>query len=676
MPNRHAVICGEAHDGNLPFEGRPLRLRLWGESANVRLRISDISWKLLAPLPDSIADLVEIASYVYCADKSIPRGGDGVQSLGSEWRRELHFRIPVRHHSFWASARARSALESTLGFLTEDEYTFEFEPASPIRPGDQQPLFSPNEQIDDVLLFSGGLDSLAGAVRDAVTNGHRVALVSHCSNPKTSAIQRKLLGDLAKHTRFAPLHVPVRISRSGNARADETQRSRSFLYVSIAAAVASALGRNHVRFYENGIVSINLPIAPQVVGSKATRTTHPRVMHDFAQLLSLATGGPFVVENPFVFKTRGEVVKSLLDADCGDLISKTVSCVHTIQMSNDHPHCGSCSQCIGRRFAVLAAGATRHEPGGPDQMYRVELLSGPRPRGESQTMLSSFVESSLEFGRLSVPAFLSRYGEITRALPYLGSSRASAAHELHGLHRRHAEEVGRVIDEAIKTHSKQILSRSLPPSCLLTMVCDRSAACDDQTLLDLASAPIEEAPNTFRRCGQAWRVRYQRRAEFILVPTKGTAYLHLLLGSPGVPIPASALACQVAKDPNLYQLGDAGNRADSKALAAYRVQYERLKQELAEARELGLDEVVNRVRADMDWIAAEVQKSKGLGGALRLLKDDRNKARKAVSVRIKDTVTEIAKYDRTLADHLTPPRLQLGSSPCYDPGDGGPEWET
>lgn len=186
----------------------------------------------------------------------------------------------------------------------------------------------------------------------------------------------------------------------------------------------------------------------------------------------------------------------------------------------------------------------------------------------------------------------------------------------------------------------------------------------------------EVARNTFQRCGQVWKVRYEGREEFILVPTKGTAYLHLLLSSPGVPIPASALACQVAKNPNLYQLGDAGVRADSQALAAYRVEYDRLTQNLAEARELGMKDVEDRTRTEMDWLVREIQRSKGLGGSLRQLKDDRDKARKAVSATITRAIGVIDKYDPALADHLTRPRLKLGSSPCYDPGENGPKRET
>ena len=84
---------------------------------------------------------------------------------------------------------------------------------------------------------------------------------------------------------------------------------RSFLYVSIGATVAQMLGQRNVRFYENGVVSLNLPVSAQVVGSRATRTTHPRVLEDFGKLIGLVAGSTFTVENPFKWQTKGEVIE-------------------------------------------------------------------------------------------------------------------------------------------------------------------------------------------------------------------------------------------------------------------------------------------------------------------------------------------------------------------------------
>jgi hypothetical protein len=65
-----------------------------------------------------------------------------------------------------------------------------------------------------------------------------------------------------------------------------TQRSRSFLYAALGATVAAMVGRDRIRFYENGVVSLNLPVSAQAIGARATRTTHPRVLNGFAELFT------------------------------------------------------------------------------------------------------------------------------------------------------------------------------------------------------------------------------------------------------------------------------------------------------------------------------------------------------------------------------------------------------
>jgi hypothetical protein len=86
----------------------------------------------------------------------------------------------------WGKDSVREALVETLGFLSEDEYSFDFRQATMstgLQPylGFSDPsaqAISPNE----VILFSGGLDSLAGTVDELIGNNKKVALVSHQSS--------------------------------------------------------------------------------------------------------------------------------------------------------------------------------------------------------------------------------------------------------------------------------------------------------------------------------------------------------------------------------------------------------------------------------------------------------------------------------------------------------------
>ena len=177
-----------------------LNLNLHGSSANVRLEIGDISRRLLANISDVHADLLEIASYIYAADSAIPRGGNTDAQLGARWRRKLRFVIPVRQPNLWSSDPVLSALVETISFLSDDDYEFEFrllENPPPVEgyfafTGDEDVRFTP----DEVILFSGGLDSFAGTVEELVAHGKKVALVSHRSASKIVNAQKYLINEL------------------------------------------------------------------------------------------------------------------------------------------------------------------------------------------------------------------------------------------------------------------------------------------------------------------------------------------------------------------------------------------------------------------------------------------------------------------------------------------------
>jgi Queuosine biosynthesis protein QueC len=265
------------------------------------------------------------------------------------------------------------------------------------------------------------------------------------------------------------MHVPVLVTRQGPLRAQEyTQRSRSFLYAVLACVVARLFGRGRFRFFENGVVSINLPISEQVVGARATRSTHPLVLDYFPKFFSAAIDKPIEVDNPFIWKTKEDVVRSIVDHGCGGLIKPTVSCTRARDITKLHTHCGCCSQCLDRRFAILAANVAEHDP---VEMYKVELLAGPRDKADDKTMAESYVRTALELRELGDLAFFGRFGgETARVLACFPSLSADeAGRRVFDLHQRHARAIGDVLRAAVEGHSAQLVDRSLPPSSLLMM---------------------------------------------------------------------------------------------------------------------------------------------------------------------------------------------------------------
>ena len=358
-----------------------LHLALDGRSQNITLKLEDVSKRLVAKVPGLLIDLVEIATYVYCADQATSRGGEAQAGMGSDWRRRFRFVIPVRHPGHWNDPKVLAPLCDAISFLSDDDYEFEFQEATnPVELANYLELSedSGTFKADEVALFSGGLDSLSGAVEELSDGKKNVALVSHRSSPKIFEFQKQLVEELRRKFPKRLMHIPVLVTRREPLQVHEyTQRSRSFLYAALACVVTQLFGKNRIRFFENGVVSINLPIAEQVVGARATRTTHPLVLELFRRFFSAAIGIRVEIENPFVWKTKAEVIRSILDHGCGPLIKHTVSCTRSYDITRLHTHCGCCSQCIDRRFGIIAAGAAELDP---VEMYKIELLTGERER--------------------------------------------------------------------------------------------------------------------------------------------------------------------------------------------------------------------------------------------------------------------------------------------------------
>ena len=475
MPKReHLVLCGGVQERSA--SGRHVvRLNLHGSTANVRLRISDIAQKLLVSVPDRLLDLIEIATYVYAADGAISRGGPTDREMGAHWRRSLVFRIPVRQPELWGSEPLSSGLAETLSFLSDEQYAFEF-----VALNDPPPLaayleFTPTGETtfspDEVILFSGGLDSFSGAVEEVIGRRNKVVLVSHRSDPKVAEARKQLVEGLRKRAGYdRVLHVPVLATLTGKLNVEPTHRTRSFLFAALGAAIGRLFGLDRLRFFENGVVSLNLPPVEQVVGVRATRTTHPQALAGFRRILAAALGVPIDVSNPFLWLTKAEVIRQIAGHECADLIRYTRSCTRVRDMTILHPHCGKCSQCIDRRFSILAAGQAADDPA---DAYNVELFTGERPPGPDREMALAYVRSASKVARMDDEAFFAEFGEVSRFVGYFPEPADLVATQVLNLHRRHASTVCRIFDDAISQHASALREGSLPECCLLVLKLSR-----------------------------------------------------------------------------------------------------------------------------------------------------------------------------------------------------------
>lgn len=699
MQDKRYVLCGNVSAQGISEDpARDLRLRLSGRPGhgNITLRIEDVHSKLFSSVPSRFHDLLEIATYVYSADQVIRRGADDVDTFGDGWRRDLHFVVPVRDPDFWSSAQVQDTLCSTLGFLSDDQYRFDFVKLDQEHPFQQYLQFDDTQQVygkpEQVVMFSGGLDSLAGAIDEVVNQKRRVLLVTHKSTSKLNKRHRTLEQMLAeKAGDNVPHRISVRVHKAKELNHEYTQRSRSFLYVSIGATIARMLNLKSVRFYENGVISLNLPVCAQVVGGRATRTTHPRVMKGFQDLLSLVAGEPFTVENPYIWKTKADVVKIITDAGCHDLIKHSMTCTHTWEMTNQHTHCGGCSQCIDRRFAILAAKADQHDP---VEHYKVDVFTQSRDKGEDKIMAAAYLERANQVKNLTdVTQFVSSYPDVGRVLKYLNySSAGQAAQRVFDLYKRHADEVTGALDELGRRYFTQIRERSLPGDCLLRTVYESASVNSVPAVISMEKQP----ENFFRKRGAVWETRFQGRNTICLLNVdKGAEYINLLLAFPDremsvyeiavgnavntIEQPAgSGIAPEDIEDG--YQvtqgipLGDAGDVADRRALNECKQQARELFEEMEEARERGDHARIEEIEKEMAALVKYIEGGKGLGGRQRRVGDKRKNVRDAFRNAVDRAIRQIEKYDKPLAEHLKA-SIKYGNEVVYRP-DMAITWEV
>ena len=194
------------------------------------------------------------------------------------------------------------------------------------------------------------------AAVEAIQSGRRPLLVSHRTSPATDARRHRLVQELRQRYPDGSLpEIGAWIHRRGKEASERAQRTRSFLFASLAGACAHHLGIREVVLADNGVVSLNLPINRQFTGALASRSTHPKFLRLFNALLVEVFADPPRVRNPLWNRTRSEALRLLVESDNADLLEATISCSCARGLTRAMPQCGYCSQCVDRATAAPPA---------------------------------------------------------------------------------------------------------------------------------------------------------------------------------------------------------------------------------------------------------------------------------------------------------------------------------
>jgi len=655
-----------------------------GPSANLNLRAQSLAGTVLTKVEDRAADLVRIASYVYAADREISRGGSA-DVYGKQWRRHIAMCLPVTDPGFWAQESIRARLATTLSFLTDDTWEFEFSPGSP--ENRQLPLDLREHVVlsnpDSVILFSGGADSLCTTVEAVSARGEKPVLVSHRSSLMVDSRQKALVAHLRHRLGASDFpHLSFWVHRKGSDAVDTSQRSRGFLFASLGAAVAGELSISRVLLGDNGVVSLNLPISGQLVGALASRSTHPKFIRLFNDLVTEVLQSRVRVSNPLNARTRPEVLAILPPANAQELLQKTTSCSRVRGQPSAKPHCGFCFQCVDRRFGSIAAGLEEHDL---EERYGLDIFCEALREGEARTTAESYLRFARGIAELSDEQILIEYPQLHDCILPDDPAPHETACQLVGMLKRHAESVIAVVAEMVARRKHELAAGSLPQDCLLRLATAGPPP-------EPAEIPTED--NAFRREGHYWTVVF-RGTTRRFKNAKGLAYIARLLRTPGREFhvmdlvqfevgqptsagsdPYSEMSSEQLATEGLSISGQStkGTGLDAQAKAEYQHHLEDLREELREAEQFNDLERAAKVQEEIEFIEQELAAAYGLGGKPRKRGDLNERARQAVSAAIHRSLRTIETALPELGRHLRNV-LKIGLFCSYVP-DPPTTWVT
>lgn len=386
-------------------------------------------------------DLLVVAAHVHAADTRISRAKESQDS----WTRELRLVVPVSDPDRWTDAN--ETLVKALGFLTGDRWTVGFR-ARPTRFATivegPPPLLPP--VFDAVSLFSGGLDSLIGAI-DLLEAGNTPLLISHAGEGAVSKAQETLFDRLKTQypgRQFDRLRLWMNFPNDlvTNVEPENSTRGRSFLFFALGIFAGSGLGSNFVlRVPENGLIALNVPLDPLRLGSNSTRTTHPYYIARWNQLL-VQLGITGHVENKYWDKTKGEMAIACRNPTLlATLAPDSLSCSSPAKgrwQGLPTQHCGFCLPCLIRRAALDAAWGRGHD----STPYTVaDLRAHPFDTNDAvgqQVRSFQFAIERLRARPDLAKVLIHKPGPLSEEVGHLD--------QLAGVYRRGLEEVGHLIE--------------------------------------------------------------------------------------------------------------------------------------------------------------------------------------------------------------------------------------
>ncbi len=291
-----------------------------------------------APLTPRVLDLMDLVGAIYRIESQVPQR---LTNPAKEWK----ITAPVRDLKFW-TAEGGTLLGSSLGFLNRALWTFTFER----RRNAADPVLTRSNarKVEQVILFSGGMDSACGAGVHKFDK-QRVQLVSFST--RQGGLQRAIAAELG----YLP---PTQWRLYGGRGKEGMNLIRSIVFLTLGAVVAETFRASSIFQYENGFLAAAIPPSGSFI---PTRHAHPELHRRVERLFRAVFEREIVITNPFAFLTKRETAqafsKSAGSTLAENILRRTETCWRLSQAKvggkpkRPGTPCGVCTPCIVRRTA-------------------------------------------------------------------------------------------------------------------------------------------------------------------------------------------------------------------------------------------------------------------------------------------------------------------------------------
>ena len=363
-----------------------------GVAEQLQIQFNDdvLLYRSYEAIPAEVADLIDIACVIYATDGFTQHKLDAPA-------RVIEVELPLRRPEHMNPHRVK-LLEDLLAWTTETQYHFRFVKRAAVpRKAESRHVIPTGGEGVDTMLWSGGLDALAGCYNRLKKYPHRsIILISSGGNKRVMGKQKELFKQLKNEfgrllLYQLPLHLPA------GERNNKLMRSRGVVFLLLGSAVSYLMNARKLHVYENGIGAMNLPYLSSSVGLAHTRSVHPFTLQKVAAFVASVAEEDFKILNPFFLQTKAETCQKRKDDYRGDLVAMSESC-DSYHRKNEG-QCGYCTSCLLRRQALAAAGikdttnyvitgiaAPKRDPTGPlkAMLYQVHELQATFSNSRSE----------------------------------------------------------------------------------------------------------------------------------------------------------------------------------------------------------------------------------------------------------------------------------------------------